>query len=414
MNYKREKTEGCSLVYEVSFEPTAYEIIEKQAFNEVQKEVLYPGFRKGKVPYEIIKEHFSQAVREKVEKIAIGRAVGEIIERDKIIPVVHPSVYDIKHEIPSKKLSFKIYFEISPVFEPKGYTDFEIVKRIRKITDKDVANYIEQIREQNAYLKSVDAVASADKYVVVDYEIYEDGKKVDEVRNEMVDMSSPQQIAGFEEAIVGAKKGDIKEFETNFDKRRLKFVITVKDVKEKVIPDMDDAMIKQLGAKDMDDLKNQIRVFLEDEERIKSEKDFIEQIENKLIENNQFPLPPTLLRQEMEELFEIAKKRANLPAEYKPDVKDYEDDLKPIAERNLRISYILRAISKKENIKATEDDYLREVEKMIKNLKNEIEIDKAKALFESRKGYILALITENKTMEFIKSRIKVKEEIVEY
>ncbi len=413
MNYKKEKVEGCVLVYDVSFEPSEYESIEKEALNEVQKEALYPGFRKGKVPYEIIREHFSQTLNEEIKRIAVENAVKEIVEKEKIVYIVPPSVYDIDHQVIARKISFKIYFETAPVFEPKGYSEFEVVKKIKKITDKDVDNHIEQIREYNAYLKTVDAPVSEDKYVIIDYEIYEDGKKLDEVKNEIVDMSSPQKIAGFDEAVIGAKKNDVREFETEFDGKKIKFVVSIKDVKEKVIPEMDENMIKQLGAKDMEDLRNQIRVILENEEKVKSEKDVIEQIEDKLIENNPFPLPPTLLRQEMEELFEIVKRRAQIPADKNVDIKDYEDKLKPIAERNLRIAYILHAISKKENIKATEEDYLKELDRVIKDLKNDDEIKKAKELFESRRGYILASITENKTMEFIKSKIKIREEVVE-
>ncbi|MCX7641384.1 MAG: hypothetical protein N2Z20_01970, partial [Elusimicrobiales bacterium] len=294
---------------------------------------------------------------------------------------------------------------------PKGYTDFEIVKKIKKITDKDIDNYIEQIRQYNSYLQPVDEPVSNDKYILVDYEIFENGKKVDEIKNEVIDMSSPSAIIGFEDAVIGSKKGDVKEFETEFEGKKLKFVINIKDVKKKIIPELDENMIKQLGASDINDLRQQIKNILEKEEKIKSEKNLVEQIENKLIEQNSFPLPPTLVRQEIEDLFEIAKKRANIPDEQKLDITKYEDKLKPIAERNIKIAYILHAISKKENIHATEEDYLKELDRVISTLKTSQEIEKAKELFNKRKGYIMATITENKTMDFIKSKITVKEEI---
>lgn len=413
MNWRKEKEDGCTKIYEVSFILNDYINLEDEALCEVQKVVSYPGFRKGKVPFEIIREHFYDALDHEIKEIAVHKAVSEIMEKEKINPVVSPSVYDIKHDTSTKKISFKLYFENSPVFEPKGYTDFEVIKKIKKISDKDVDEHIEQIRQYNAYLKPVDETVSKDKYILVDYEIYENGNKIDEVKNEIIDMSSPQTIMGFEDAVIGSKKGDRREFETEFDGRKLKFIINIKDVKVRIIPDLDENFIKQLGAENIEDFKKQVRNILEGDEKIKAEKNLVEQIENKLIEQNSFPLPPTLVKQEMEDLFEIAKKRANIAENQNLDITKYEDKLKPIAERNLRIAYILHAIAKKENIMATEEDYLKELDKVISTLKSEEEVKKAKQLFESRKNYIMATITENKTMDFIKSKIKIKEEVVE-
>jgi trigger factor len=250
---------------------------------------------------------------------------------------------------------------------------------------------------------------SKNHYLIVDYEIFENGKKVDELKNEMVDMSSPQKIAGLEKAVLGANKGDIKEFETEFDGKKMKFIVKINDIKEKIVPQIDDNFIKQLGAKDINDLREQVRKVLEAQELEKSEKSIIEQIENYIIEKNKFSLPPTLVRQEMEELFEMVKKRSNISPDKKLELKDYEDKIKPIAEKNLRVAYILHFIAKKENIKVTEDDFNAELERVIKTLKTEDEVKKAKDLFDQRKDYIMASISENKTIDFIKSKITIKE-----
>ncbi|MCX7641057.1 MAG: trigger factor family protein, partial [Elusimicrobiales bacterium] len=164
MNYKKEKNEGCIRIYDISFDLNDYVKIEDDALKAVQSVVTYPGFRKGKVPFEIIKEHFFQALSDEIRERAVHKSIDTIMENEKIIPVVSPSVYDIKHDSENRKISFKLYFEIAPEFEPKGYTDFEIVKKIKKITDKDIDNYIEQIRQYNSYLQPVDEPVSNDKY----------------------------------------------------------------------------------------------------------------------------------------------------------------------------------------------------------------------------------------------------------
>ena len=406
--YKKIKEEGCCITYEVDIKNEDFLSMEEKAVLRVQSGASYPGFRKGKVPFDIIKKHFYEAVKSEIKEVAVKNALDLILEKENLLPVVPPSVYDL--ELNDKKISFKLYIEQSPKFDVKDYTGFEVKRNLRKITDSDIDNHLNALREYNAYLKPVENQAvSKNHYLIVDYEIFENGKKVDGLKNEMVDMSSPQKIAGLEKAVLGANKGDIKEFETEFDGKKMKFIVKIKDIKEKIVPQIDDNFIKQLGAKDISDLREQVRKVLEAQELEKSEKSIIEQIENYIIEKNKFSLPPTLVRQEMEELFEMVKKRSNISPDKKLELKDYEDKIKPIAEKNLRVAYILHFIAKKENIKVTEDDFNAELERVIKTLKTEDEVKKAKDLFDQRKDYIMASISENKTIDFIKSKITIKE-----
>ncbi|MBP7795327.1 MAG: trigger factor [Elusimicrobiales bacterium] len=407
-SYKKIKEEGCCLTYDVNIADEDFSMIQGVAVERVRAEVEYPGFRKGKVPLDIINKHFSDAIRSEIRDIAVRNLLDLLFEKENIFPVVSPSVYDISIDPEKKSISFKIYIEQNPKFDPKEYTDFEVKRTLKKITDADIDNHINSIREYNAYLKPVENEPVSKKhYIIADYEVYENGNKANEFKNQLIDMSSPDNIMGLDNVVIGANKGDIKEFENEFDGKKMRVVIKINDIKEKVVPELDDNFIKQLGAKDIADLREQVKKILEAEENERSEKELIENIENHLISKNEFPLPPTLVRQEMEELFEVIKKRANIPDTENVQLKDYEDKVKPVAERNLKITYILHQIAKKENIKSTEDDLYGELDKVVKSLKNEDEIKRARELFEQRKDYIMASMTENKTIDFIKSKIKI-------
>ncbi|MEF3279595.1 MAG: trigger factor [Elusimicrobiota bacterium] len=406
--YKKIKEDGCCLTYEINIGGDNFSSVEEKALIRVQSEVIYPGFRKGKVPLDIVKKHFYDAVVSEMREVAAREVLDEIFESEKVFPVIPPAIFDSKFDGKLRRMSFNLYIEQTPKFEPKEYTGFNVEREIKKITDEDIDNQINLIREYNAYLKPVeDATVSKNHYLSVDYEIYENGNKVNELKNEIVDMSNPQKMIGFEEAVLGAKKGEIKEFETEFDGKKMKISVKINEIKEKVIPEMDENFIKHLGAKDITDLRDQIKKMLEKEEEQKSEKKLIESIENHIISKNNFPLPPTLVKQEVEELFELLKKRSNIPPDEKLELKDYEDKIRPIAERNLRITYLLHAIAKKENINVTDDDFYRELDRVLKDLKTEEEKNKAKEMFSQRKDYIMASIKENKTFEFIKSKINI-------
>jgi trigger factor len=296
--------------------------------------------------------------------------------------------------------------------DPKCYDKIAVTKKSRQITDADVTKYVDQVREYNAYLKPVEDGRPVEKthFVIVNYESRENGVKIPgaDVNGEIVDMSSPQTIAGLAENVAGARKGETREFDSSFGGRKMSFKVTVVEIKEKVVPAIDENFLKEAGVKTTEELRENVRKLLERGETEKTEKDLITQIEDSLIKNNPMQLPPTLVRQEAHELFEIMKKRVSPDQEVREDASMAR--LKPVAERNLSLTYLLHNIAKKEAITATEAELNAELDKVVVRLNTEEEKKKARELFENRKDYIMSSIVENKTMDFVKSRAIIREE----
>jgi len=247
-------------------------------------------------------------------------------------------------------------------------------------------------------------------FVIVNYESYENGVKVadGDVNGEIVDMSSPQTIAGLADHILGAKKGEAREFESSFGEKKMSFKVTVVEIKQKVVPAIDDNFLKEAGVKTVEELRENVRKLLERGETEKTEKEVMTQIEDALIKSNPMQLPPTLVREEAHELFEILKKRVNPDEEIHEDA--FMERLKPVAERNLSLTYLLHNIAKKESVTATEAELAAELDKVVARLNTEEEKKKARELFEKRKDYIMSSIVENKTMDLVKSKAVIKEE----
>ncbi|MEW5951573.1 MAG: trigger factor [Elusimicrobia bacterium] len=411
--YKKIKQEDCVAVFEGYLDEKETVEAEANAVLKLQSAVSLPGFRQGKVPPQMIRQQFPSMVKEEALDIAARSILNAVLSQEKIYPVVPPKISDVSYE-PGKKISLKLTLETNPKFEPQKYEKIKVTKKIKKVSDEDVDNYIKGIREYNAYLKSVpqDCAVSSSHYVIVDYEMFENGVKAEngDVKGEIIDMSAPQGIAGMSQALLGAKKGETKEFETEFDGKKIKFLVKVNEIKEKVIPEIDDNFLASAGVKTKEELRENVRKILQNEADINSEREVIKQIEDSLIKDNKIPLPPTVVEQEIAELFEIFKKRANVQEPEKLNIKDYDSSLRPIAERNLRITYLLHNIAKKENITAGDEEFKKEMEKALSSLKTQEEKDKAAEMFENRKDYVIASIVENKTFEFIKSKAEIKEE----
>lgn len=410
-NIKKIKQEGCVHLFGVTLDGKPLQEASEAALVRLQSVVSLPGFRAGKVPLAMVKGQFPSMVKDEVLDIAAKSALPEIIKAANITPVVSPLLRNVSYE-PEKKLYFELQFESAPVLEPKGYEKIAATRKVHKVSDAEVDKYIDQVREYNAYLKPAADGEPAGKqhFVIVDYETFENGQPVKDgsVKGEIVDLSSPQTVAGLADAVVGAKKGESREFDAPFGDKKLHFKVTVDEIKQKVVPELDENFLKEAGAKTVEELKANVRKLLEQGAEEKTEKELLSQLEDSLIKNNPLSLPPTLVREEAQELLELFKKRA-------PEEQHLPDDsmlerLRPVAERNLSLTYILHNIAKKEKVQATDAELDAELEKAMARLNTEEEKARGRELFEKRKEYIRASMVESKTMALVKEKAVITEQ----
>jgi len=409
---KKMKQEGCVFTFAVNINSSELAQITESALVRLQAVVSLPGFRVGKVPIAMIKGQFPSMVKDEVIEAAAKAVITEIIKEHKLTPVVSPGIKNLRYE-QDKTLYFEVQFECNPQIEPRGYDKISATRKTHKVTEEDVEKYLKQVCEYNAYLKPVpdgEGVSGA-HYVIVDYDAFENGVKVEgsSVKGEIVDMASPQTIAGLAQAVSGTKKGETREFDAPFGDKKMRFSVTVKEIKQKVVPEIDDNFLKEAGVANVEELKANVCRLLEKSEAEKTEKDLLSQMEDALIKANPMPLPPTLVHQETRELLELMKKR--MPADNENFREEtFLEKLKPVAERNLSLAFLLHHIARKENINAGDAELKAELDMALSRLNTAEEKAKARELFENRRDYILASIVENKTMDMVKSKAVIKEE----
>ena len=234
---KKIKQEGCVHVFAVNVDSAALAEASQDALVRLQSVVSLPGFRVGKVPLAMIREQFPSMVKDEVLDISAKAALPEILKGSQINPVVAPLLKNVNYEA-GKALYFEIQFESSPAIEPKGYEKIAATRKVHKITDAEVEKYINQVREYNAYLKPAaeGEAASKSHFAIVDYDTFENGTPVPDgaVKGEIVDLSSPQTIAGLADAVMGAKRGESREFDAPFGDKKMHFKVTVVELKMKV------------------------------------------------------------------------------------------------------------------------------------------------------------------------------------
>ncbi|WP_428040724.1 trigger factor [Candidatus Avelusimicrobium fimicolum] len=410
--------EGCRVTLSVEAAPELVSKCFQNAAVQVQSRAQMQGFRAGKVPLDLVKQNFAGHIKERALDLTVKAAINAAIADAKLDAVAVPTLTkaDFANFNDGKAFLFEIAVDVAPEFDVKDYKGIEIAKKPETATDADVNENLSRVQDANARLESAqDGAAIDDKcYAVVHYKGQRNGKDDYKLSadSELVDMAAPQTMPGLAEAIKGLKKGDEKDFESKEGEDTLSFHVVVDDIKNKIVPALDDGFAKDMGFDTLDALKAKVKESLDEEAKQNARRDEIAQIENHLVKANDFALPQSLVEEYTESSLNnfvrsmTQMKPEQLNAEQR---KAFEERIRPSVEKDLRIGYIVHAIAKKENLEATEADWKAELDKSLaSNTQNKADEKKIKSFFDERKAHILATLSERKVFDFLKAEAKYK------
>lgn len=415
---KQLDKQGCRVTLQVT---ASAELIGKSFQNaavQVQSRAQMQGFRAGKVPLDLVKQNFAGHIKERALDLAVKSAIAAALEQSKLNPVTVPSLTkaDFAAFDDGKSFEFELAVDVAPEFEVKDYKGIPVTKKAETATEEEVDAQLKRILEGNARLESApEGTVIDDKvYAVVQYSGKRNG--TDDYKlsadSELIDMSAPQTMPELAKNILGLKKGDVKDFEVKEGNDTLSFHVTVDDIKNKIMPALDDAFAKDMGFDTLAALKQRVQEGLNLEAKENSARDMVAQIENHLVKMNPFELPQTLVEEYTENSLNnfvrnvTQLKPEQLTAEQR---KSFEERIRPTVEKDLRIGYIIHAIAHKENLEATEADWQAELDKSLTtNAKTKEDEKKIRTFFQERKEHILATLNERKVFDFLKKEASVK------
>lgn len=395
----------------------------EKVFKDIQRVAQVPGFRQGKAPLDLIKKNYVKAAQEKVIEQLIQRTAYESLKSKGVEPIAAPRVEDVSFDF-EKPFSYKLRAERHPEFKVKDYKGIKIQKEIREITDQKVKENIETLRERNARLETSDSDTVADKdFILVDYEGSLNGEPVADLKskNQLIDLSAPQALAGFKEGLVGAKKGGEKDITVKFPadhpNKKLAgndvvFKVKVQEIKRKVLPPLDDELAKDLGIENLAALEAKVRETLQAEEKRRQDTEVEKQVIDHLLAANVFPVPESLVEEQLNHMLDRAAeyyRRQGLPdAAWEKNLPQWREKYRQESERNVRTSYLLNAVGKDEKIETTDSDLNGELESLKKaNPGKEADVEK---YFAERRNDIAPRIREEKIFKFLLDNAKIKEE----
>lgn len=383
--------------YDVKLEGKEWKDCLKHAFDKKKKDIKMDGFRKGQVPYDVyVKKMGVEALYMDAVDIAVDVLYAKLLKDEKtIIPVATPGI-DIKN-ITHDEIEIEFTLVSAPKVELGKHTKLGIKKEEVVVTDSQIEHELHHLQEQFAEVKELDddAVIKEGNVAVIDFEGFKDGKAFKGGKGEdySLEIGSHTFIPGFEEALVGLKKGDTKDvnvtFPENYHSEDLKgqpviFKVTVKAVKERVLPEFNKEFFEDLnvgGVESLEDLKKYIKENMTAERSKQIEDEYLFKCLDEVVKNSKFDIPEEMTEDETNRLVKEFSEKLSYQGLKLEDylkyinsnINDFKATLKDEANKRVGYRLIMDAIIENEKIEVSDEELESELKKTSEQYKMSVE-----------------------------------------
>ena len=351
----------------------------ERAYGRVQKQARLPGFRKGHVPRSLVKLHFADDVRREVAEHLIPDVYRQALTEARIDPVNEPDLQEVKLE-ENAPLSFVAVVEVKPAIALSEYKGLDVQHAPPPISDDEVTRTVEQMREQQAEFRSVERAAAEGDLVVVDYTLAPDAHDPTTANGYHFVVGTGSVMPEIDAAAVGMRAGEKKDITLQFpDDHRMESLrgkggtatLKVSEVKEKILPALDDDFAKSLGQFDtLEALRAEVRTQLEARREAEQRRELEDKLVEGALKRHEFTVPDAMVMRQIAHQVEHARERLRRQGVDPDGVQwDYQKligELRPGAEQAVRRALLLEAIAEKEELAVADADVDAEVDKIAK------------------------------------------------
>lgn len=407
-----------------------------KAYKNISEKANIPGFRKGKVPQQVIDVNFGkQYVLNEAASISISELYPDIITESSLDPIDYPriKITQLKEELP---LGFEVELELEPEIELPSYRGIKVTGYSTDVSEEELDRQIDNIRNNFASLEPVidDRPVSKGDYVTLDFNGKIDGEEFEggSAEEYLLEVGSNTLFPEFEDSLVGMKKGTGKDITLvlpeNIKNRELAgkkadFNVFIKEIKRKVLPELDEDFLKNIGDyKDVDDFKNSVKEKLVEQKKNMRKSRIVEEVLNHIMSNMKSKVPQVMITRRMkqvnEEINENLKKQKITKENYLKMINITEDqfngEIKEKAEKEVKEYLIFKALEKaeKKNIEPSEDEINKEKENIINSYSSEEDVSRVKEFLKNENGKkaLLQSIRRKKIVDLLINSVKVVEE----
>ncbi len=384
-----------------------------RAVAKVQQRAKLPGFRPGKAPASIIRQHFAGDIRQKVLESIIPKYLQNRFEAEDLKVVGQPDITEVHFEA-GEPLRFKAEFEVVPQIELLDYKGLTVPYRDPQIGDEDVAKRIEELRQQKAeYINEDPRPVQDGDFAVLSLESLSAVEGPPVKQDEMtLEVGGGDTLEDFSENLRGMNPGEEKEFDVHYPEdygqpklsgKTVRFRAHVKGIRRKELPEINDEFAQDLGDyRTVDELREAVRKSLFAQNQFEAQQEAKNKLVDKLVDMHDFPVPETFIDRQIKSRVERAFSGQGV------DLKSLNLDWKKLKEnqhdkalREVKASMLLQRISERESIGATRDEVDREVERMARQQREPFPAMRLRFEKDGTLGRIASHIQTEKTLSFL-------------
>ena len=386
MNITVENLAPCRKLLRVELDAKSVDEIFDAITKDYQKQASLPGFRPGKAPRDMVIKKYEADIESDAKRKLIGDSYRKALEEKKISAISQPDIEEIQFGR-GQNLQFAATIETAPEFQLPEYKGLAVKRETKSVTDADVDRALNLLAQQHTKFETVTRPVQLEDVAVVHYTGTSEGKPLTEIaptakslteqKNFWVEVTPDKFIAGFAEQLVGAKAGEQRtvnvDFPADFVTKELAgkkgvFAVEVVEVKEKVLPPIDDALAKNFGAENQEKLRAGVRLDLENELKYSQAKAVRGQLISALLAQANFDLPESAVAHETKNVVYNIVQENTKRGVGRELIEQQKDQIYSAAatsaKERVKLAFLVQRIGEQEKIQVSQEEVLQRIQSL--------------------------------------------------
>ncbi len=421
VDYIEESAVRKALTFEVEAERVQAEIDTRA--RDLARKVKLPGFRPGKVPVEVVKRRFKDEILGEAAEAIVNKVVFDELDGRGLKPLAPPKVEEVKLE-EGQPMSFKAVFETLPLIELPDWKGLRVTAKGPAVVEEDVDKEVDRLREEAARYDPVDEArpTRAGDYVLLDLTWKPaDGGKGGHDENALIEIGNAGNHADMNKGLEGLSLAETRDIEVAWGEdaapqiagKTVRYTVTLKGIKKKVVPDADDEFAKDLGEFDsLAALRDRIRQQLQAAEERRADRETKGALVEALVAKADFEVPEALVERHMTARTEnLARGLAHQgidPRKLSVNWRDYRESTRDDSVKAAKADVLLDEIARREGIEALDAEVETEIARIAERAGKSREALRAQLAKEGDLSALSSRIREEKTLDLLKSNASIE------
>ena len=407
--------EGCKHSLEITIPVDAVDLETEKAVGSFQKQAKIPGFRPGKAPANLIRRHFESNIRQQIFENLVPRFLDEQLKAENLRPVDRPNISDLHFE-PGEPIRFKADFEVVPEIQLGDYRGLKVEYADPVVSDEDVNKRVDEIRDSKSTFANEEPRPLADgDFAVLSLESIAGADEPVQTDEITLEVGGKDTLEGFNENLRGMSPGEEKDFDVAYPEdygqeklagKTITFHAVVKGVRRKEMPELNDEFAQDLGDyRNLEELRDAVRKGIFSQRSTEAQEAAKNKLVDTLVDSHEFPVPNAFVEQQIrtrleQSLRSLAGQGVDLDS-LNLDWSKIKETQRDRAFREVKASLLLEAVSRREEIAATNDEVDREVERMARQQREPVLALRPKLEKNGTLNNIASQIQTGKTLQFL-------------